>query len=100
MKDLYRSWAALDNEKNILRVFFDYLELPILQQLNSDLLEYKADDILLVQLQLNEKSAHELADEICQEAFNDYPELEYAKANSTLSPSSHLKEFFDEFTVC
>jgi len=22
MKDLYRSWAALDNEKNILRVFF------------------------------------------------------------------------------
>ena len=50
MKDLYRSWAALDNEKNILRVFFDYLELPILQQLNSDLLEYKADDLLFVQL--------------------------------------------------
>ena len=101
MQDLYRSWAALDDDKKYPQgIFLDYAELPILQQLNSDLLENKADDFLLVQLQVNVKSAHELADEICQEAFNDYPELEYARANSPLSPSSHLKEFFDEFTVC
>tara|TARA_B100001750_G_C15061389_1_gene376494 strand:- start:156 stop:572 length:417 start_codon:yes stop_codon:yes gene_type:complete len=101
MQDLYQSWAALDDDKKYPQgIFLDYAELPILQQLNSDLLEYKADDILLLQLQQNEKSAHELADEICQEAFKDFPELEHAGANSSLSPSSHLKEFFDEFTVC
>lgn len=51
IQDLYRSWAALDNDKKYPQgIFLDYLELPILQQLNSDLLEYKADDLLFVQL--------------------------------------------------
>ena len=101
MQDLYRAWTLLDDDQHHpAGIFLDYAELPLIKQLNRDLLVLKEDEKLLKQLRENLKSAGELADEIYSEAIKDYSELKDGNISISSSPISHLKEFYNEFTVC
>ena len=101
MQDLYRAWTLLDDDQqHPAGIFLDYAELPLIKQLNRDLLVLKEDEKLLKQLRENLKSAGELADEIYSEAIKDYSELKDENVSTSSSSIAHLKGFYNEFTVC
>jgi len=101
MQNLYRDWAAIDDDqKHACGFFLDYAEIPLLQQLNRNLPVLQEDEVLLQQLRKNIKSANELATEIYFEAQKNYPELKDENIDLSNSQTVHLKEFYDEFIVC
>jgi hypothetical protein len=101
LQKLFRDWAAIDDaQKHAGGFFLDYSEIPLLQQLNRNLLEFQEDEALLQQLRKNIKSAEELAAEIYLEALKYYPELKDENVDLSNSQAEHLKEFYDEFIVC
>jgi hypothetical protein len=100
MQDLYRAWTLLDDDQqHPAGIFLDYAELPLIKQLNRDLLVLKEDETLLKQLRENLKSARELADEIYNEAIKDYSELKDENVSTSSSSIAYLKEFYNEFTI-
>ena len=101
LQNLFRDWATIDDaQKHAGGNFLDYAEIPLLQQLNRNLLEFQEDEALLQQLRKNIKSAEELAAEIYLEALKYYPELKDENVDLSNSQAGHLKEFYDEFTIC
>ena len=101
LQNLFRDWAAIDDDQKHANGFFlDYAEIPLLQQLNRNLLEFQEDEVLLQQLRKNIKSAQELAAEIYLEAQKYYPELKDENIDLSNSQEQHLKGFYDEFIVC
>ena len=101
LQNLFHDWAAIDDDqKHAAGFFLDYAEIPLLQQLNRNLLELQEDEALLQQLRKNIKSAQELAAEIYLEALKYYPELKDENVDLSNSQAEHLKDFYDEFIVC